>query len=84
MPDTRVLIKMVVWLSYVVVPLAFLLTAVWIGHTVFDVGPDVVHNWILAGVSVYFFYQMAKIKVDMERDEEQRLADKLTKLKDMK
>jgi len=77
MPDTRVLMKMAVWMSYVVVPLAFLFSAVWIGHTVFDVGPDVVHNWILAIGGVYLFYQMAKFKVDMERDEEQRLADKI-------
>jgi apolipoprotein N-acyltransferase len=82
MLDTRVLKKMAVWLGYVLISMFFLLTALWIGHTVFDVGPDVVHNWILAIGGVYFFYQIAKFKVELERAEEQRLADKISKLEE--
>jgi 4-hydroxybenzoate polyprenyltransferase len=82
MPDVRVLQKMALWLSYVVVPMVLLMSALWIGHEVFDASPDTVVNWILAVFCVYTFYQIAKIKVDMERDQEQRLADKIRDIKE--
>jgi 4-hydroxybenzoate polyprenyltransferase len=82
MPDIRVLKKMALWLSYVVVPITLLMSALWIGHEVFDANPDTVVNWILALFCVYIFYQIAKIQVDMERRQEQRLADKIRDIKE--
>jgi 4-hydroxybenzoate polyprenyltransferase len=82
MPDVRVLQKMALWLSYVVVPSLLFFAALWIGHEVFDANPDTVVNWILAVFCVYTFYQITKIKVDMERDQEQRLADKIKDIKE--
>lgn len=81
MPDIRVLKKMALWLSYVVVPTLLLLAALYVGHEVFDANPDTVINSLLFAFGVYTFYKIAETKVQMERKEEQRLADKIKDLK---
>lgn len=77
MLDIRVLKKMATWLLYLVAPFLAFMAAIWIGYNVFDVGPDTVVNYILGVFGICAFYQFAKFKVEMERDAEQRLIDKL-------
>lgn len=77
MLDTRVLKKMAEWLFYMVTPFVVFTALIWIGHNVFEVGPDTVVNSILIVCGVCGFYHLAKIKVDMERDAEQRVANQI-------
>ena len=40
---------------------------------------DVVANLILLAIALHILYEAAKVRVDMERNEEQRLIDKLAR-----
>jgi len=79
MLDARVLKKLTKWFAYGFGSIAGFAGAVYAGHKLFDAGMDVVANLILLAIAIHILYEAAKIRVDMERHEEQRLFDRLSR-----
>jgi hypothetical protein len=82
MLDVRVLKKLAKWFAYGFGSIAVFVGAAYAGHKLFDVGMDVIANFILLAIAIHILYEAAKIRVDMERNEEQRLADKIRDMKE--
>lgn len=81
MPDTRVLKKMATWFFYITASVLLFMATAWLGHYLFDTDQETVANCIVGAFGFYFLYEAAKVRVDMERNAEQRLLDKLRDLK---
>jgi len=79
MLDVRVLKKLAKWFAYGFGSIAVFAGAAYAGHKLFDVGMDVIANFILLAIAIHILYEAAKIRVDMERNAEQRLIDKLSR-----
>jgi hypothetical protein len=77
--DIRVLKKLAKWFAYGFGSIAVFLGAVYAGHKLFDAEPDAVAMLILLAIAIHILYGAAKIRVEMERNEEQRLIDKLAR-----
>ena len=77
--DTRVLKKMAKWLAYGLASISGFMAIALAGQKLFDASPDTVVNCMVAAFGLYMLYGLAKARVDMERNEEQRLIDKLAR-----
>lgn len=79
--DIRVLKKLAKWFAYGFGIPAVFVGAAYVGHKLFDAEMDVVANLILLAIALHILYEAAKVRVDIERNEEQRLIDKLARYK---
>ena len=81
MLDVRVIKTMGIWLLYIVSSCAVVVSLSYAGHKLLDISAEAVLDCIIGMFALYTLYQIAKVKVDMERSAEQRLVDKLRDMK---
>jgi len=81
MLDIRVLKKMASWVFYGIALFVLFSAASYVEDQILNVTPDTVVYFLVSVFGLYTLYQMAKIHVDMERNNEQRLLDKMRDMK---
>lgn len=78
--DNRVIKKFAKYCGIMILSLMAIAGATYLSEKLFN-QPDVLINLGLIAFGIYTLYGVAKIRVDIERDSEQRLLDKIRDLK---